>query len=122
MPEKNNYVTPERAAQELEAVAGICTSTTLSVAAAMGAAALRGKELPAGMLPTSVDKGMPPENEEILVFVASGQYKRSYFERTWLFGQWNRNGGWILSDYPTAEEFTITHWMDLPGDPTETPA
>ena len=29
--------------------------------------------------------------------------------------------GWMLEDYPEAEEVTITHWMPLPEIPYDTP-
>lgn len=104
--------TNEQAAELLDKVASICTTTDLSEAARMGAAALRAER------PIPVEEETPQTEEFVLAYVLEGRYKNVHFVKCWMRAEWdNHEKRWILADFPLAEGFTVTHWRPLPADP-----
>ena len=64
----------------------------------------------------SVEDEVPPNMDAVLVWVPEGKWKNLNFKDCVLFGSYDTDG-WMLEDYPEAEEMTITHWMELPDGP-----
>lgn len=64
----------------------------------------------------SVEDELPPDTDSVLVWVPDGKWKNVTFKDCVLFGSYDPDG-WMLEDYPEAEELTITHWMELPEGP-----
>lgn len=67
----------------------------------------------------SVEHEVPADMDAVLAFVPYGKYQNISFRNSILFASYDPSDGWMLEDYPEAEEVTITHWMPLPDDPKE---
>lgn len=70
----------------------------------------------------SVEHEVPADFDAVLAFVPYGKCNNVHFDHTILFASYDPSDGWMLEDYPEAEEVTITHWMPLPDDPKEVEA
>ena len=70
----------------------------------------------------SVEHEVPADFNAVLAFVPFGKCGHVHFDHTILFASYDPSDGWMLEDYPEAEEVTITHWMPLPDDPKEVEA
>lgn len=66
----------------------------------------------------SVEVEVPANFDAVLVWVPHGKCRNITFRDTILLASYDADG-WMLEDYPEAEEVTITHWMPLPDDPKE---
>lgn len=69
----------------------------------------------------SVEHEVPANFDAVLAFVPHGKCRNITFRDTILLASYDADG-WMLEDYPEAEEVTITHWMPLPDDPKEAEA
>jgi hypothetical protein len=69
----------------------------------------------------SVEVEVPANFDAVLAFVPYGKCRNITFRDTILLASYDADG-WMLEDYPEAEEVTITHWMPLPDDPKEAEA
>lgn len=69
----------------------------------------------------SVEVEVPANFDAVLVWVPHGKCRNITFRDTILLASYDADG-WMLEDYPEAEEVTITHWMPLPDDPKEVEA
>lgn len=67
----------------------------------------------------SVEHEVPANFDAVLAFVPYGKCNNVHFDHTIMFASYDSDYGWMLEDYPEAEEVTITHWMPLPDDPKE---
>ena len=57
-----------------------------------------------------------PEEDELVLAAVTGRDKNIEWEEAYLLARFYPGEGWMLEDYPEAENFRITWWMKLPDD------
>ena len=57
-----------------------------------------------------------PEEDELVLAAVSGRYENVEWVDAYLLARFYPEEGWMLEEYPEAENFRITWWMKLPDD------
>ena len=57
----------------------------------------------------------PPEKDEVVLVKASGRWKNLRFVEAVLLASFSEDG-WMLEDYPSATDFTVSYWAPVPKE------
>lgn len=58
-----------------------------------------------------------PEDGELVLVIADGEYENTKLVGAYQLADYSEGEGFILSEFPFAENITVSHWMPLPEPP-----
>lgn len=58
-----------------------------------------------------------PEDYEAVLVIANGRAGNTKLTNAYLLAEYDKDEGFVLVEYPTAENFTVNWWMPLPEPP-----